>query len=174
MDVSLPVKVSNHDNAFFIVIIVQKPSDAAMSALISLDLGLLDCLPWRFTNDQTAETQQGSHDTLHQERRSPRVVALHVTAEVVHPNTGSITSNIARELDTGQLATIVRRTDLRLVDRYNRGERSDTKTGDESPNHHHGHTICKGLEHASNEENHGSIEDGTAASDNVSDPTNTY
>lgn len=62
----------------------------------------------------------------------------------------------------------MRRRDLRLVHRNDGGQRANAYTSNDSAEHHHGHACREGLQGASNEEDHGPVEDGAPSTNHVS------
>ena len=57
--------------------------------------------------------------------------------------------------------------DLGLVHWDNRGQGTNAQAGDDTPQDHHGHTICEGLERASNEKDHGPIHYSPSSTNHV-------
>jgi hypothetical protein len=92
---------------------------------------------------------------------------LDITAKVIHPDARGITSDIAGEFYASQLAPVMRRTNLGLIDWDNRRKSSDSQTGDEAASHHHGHTVRESLKHTTNKEDHGTVQNGFSPADDI-------
>lgn len=125
-------------------------------------------VPWGFRNNQRARRKQTSHYALHKQWQAPRIMALDVTAEVVHPNTGSVSHDISSKLDAGELAAVMGRRDLRLVNGHNRRETSDSHSRNDTAYDQGGHSICPCLHSSSDHEDNRSVKDRLPPSNDVS------
>lgn len=126
--------------------------------------------PRGFHNYQTSESEKSTHDTLHKKRDTPREVALDEPTAIVNPHGRGVPDNVARELDTCQLSSVMRRGNLRLVDGHNGGQSTDSETGYDSAKHHDAHVGGKGLESTSDEKYTGAVQDSASPSNDITDP----
>lgn len=62
---------------------------------------------------------------------------------------------------------------LRLVNRHNGRKSTNTQTSKDTPKDHHGHTSCEGLESTANDENDGSVKDGEATTEDITNTSHT-
>ena len=107
MNISFAVQISDNDDAFFIMIVVQKPSSSRQLKLMQPAAGV--SLPWRLADHQAANGKKAAHDALHEQRNAPRPITLYEAAKIIKPNAGSVSADIARELDACEFPTIVGR-----------------------------------------------------------------
>lgn len=189
VDVAFAIEIGNHDNALLILVGIQQPSkqeSAGSSTPGGADLSFFYSrrlsyafffdgdanLPRRLYNDEATEAEQSTHHALHEKRDPPREVALDETAEIIHPHRGGVTNDVTGELNTGKLATVVRRRNLGLVDGHNGRQSTDAKTSDEAPEHQYGHAVGEGLKRAADKKYDGTVKDGPCSADYIAHTAN--
>lgn len=129
-------------------------------------------LPWGLHDNQTSKGKQAAHNALHSQWDSPRGVTVYKATEVVYPDGCGVPNNVAGKFYASKLSSVMWRRNLRLVDRNDGGQGTNAHTSNDSAQHHHGHACREGLQGASDEEDHGAIEDGAPSTNDVSNFAN--